>query len=38
MKSHVDNKGVVDLAKKWSIDGRTKHCEIKDNFLRDLKE
>ena len=35
---HVDNKGAVDLANNWSVGGRTRHVEVKQHFLRDLKE
>ena len=38
MKLHVDNKGVVDLAKNWSVDDMTRYYEIKDHFLRELKQ
>ena len=38
MKLHMDNKGAVDLANNWSVGGRTRHCEIKEHFLRELKE
>jgi hypothetical protein len=33
----VDNKGAVDLANNWSIGGRTRHIEVRQYFLRDLK-
>jgi hypothetical protein len=33
----VDNKGAVDLANNWSIGGRTRHVEVRQYFLRDLK-
>ena len=35
---HIDNKGAVDLANNWSVGGRTRHVEVKQHFLRDLKE
>ena len=35
---HVDSKGAVDLANNWSVGGRTRHVEVKQHFLRDLKE
>ena len=35
---HVDNKGAVDLANNWSVGGRTRHVEVKQHFLRDMKE
>jgi hypothetical protein len=33
----IDNKGAVDLANNWSIGGRTRHMEVRQYFLRDLK-
>ena len=38
MKLYIDNKGAVDLANNWSVGGRTRHIEVKQYFLRDLKE
>ena len=35
---HVDNKGAVDLANNWSVGGRTRHVEVKQHFLRDMKK
>ena len=32
-----DNKGAVDLANNWSVGGRTRHMDVKQNFLRELK-
>ena len=34
----MDNKGAVDLANGWSIGGCTRHVEVRQNFLRELKE
>ena len=34
----VDNKAAVDLCNNWSIGGRTRHVEVKQFFLRELKE
>lgn len=34
----VDNKGAKDLAHNWSIGGRTRHVDVREYFLRDLKE
>jgi hypothetical protein len=34
----VDNKGAHDLAHNWSIGGRTRHVDVRINFLRKLKE
>jgi hypothetical protein len=33
----IDNKGAVDLANNWSIGGQTRHIEVHQYFLRDLK-
>jgi hypothetical protein len=38
MNLFVDNKGAVDLANNWSVGGRTRHVEVKQYFLRELKE
>jgi hypothetical protein len=38
MLLEIDNKGTVDLANNWSIGGRTRHIEVRQYFLRDLKE
>jgi len=34
----VDNQGAVDLANNWSAGGRTRHVDVRQNFLRELKE
>ena len=34
----IDNQGAVDLANNWSIGGRTRHVDVRQNFLRKLKE
>jgi hypothetical protein len=34
----IDNKGAVDLANNWSVGGRTRHVEVRQYFLRELKE
>ena len=34
----MDNKGAVDLANSWSVGGRTRHVDVKQYFLRELKE
>jgi len=34
----IDNKGAKDLVNNWSIGGRTRHVEVKQYFLRELKE
>ena len=33
----VDNKGAKDLLNNWSVGGRTRHIEVKQYFIRDLK-
>ena len=33
-----DNKGAVDMANGWNINGNTKHIDIRLNFLRELKK
>ena len=38
MKLKVDNKGAKDLCDNWSVGGRTRHVEVKQMFLRELKE
>ena len=34
---YVDNKGAKDLANNWSVGGRTRHMDVREFFLRDLK-
>ena len=34
---YSDNTGAVQLANNWSVGGRTRHVDIKQNFLRELK-
>ena len=34
----IDNKGAKDLANNWSVGGRTRRMDVRDYFLRDLKE
>ena len=38
MKLNVDNKGMHDLSHNWSVGGRTRHVEVKQYFLREMKE
>jgi len=38
MTLYVDNKGAKDLCDNWSVGGRTRHVEVKQYFLRELKE
>ena len=33
-----DNKGCVDLANNWTAGGRTRHVDVRQNWLRELKE
>ncbi len=34
----IDNKGACDLINNWSVGGRMRHVEVKQWFLRELKE
>jgi hypothetical protein len=34
----IDNKGAVDLSHNWSAGGWTRHVEVRQYFLQDLKE
>jgi hypothetical protein len=34
----IDNRGAVDITNNWAIGGRTRHVEVKQYFLRELKE
>ena len=34
----VDNKGLVDIVNSFSVGGRKRHIDIKQFFLRELKE
>jgi len=38
MVLEMDNQGAVDLANNWSVGGRTRHVDIRQHFLRELKE
>ena len=38
MLLEMDNKGAVDLANNWSVGGRTWHVDVRNYFLRDLKD
>ena len=38
MKLYVDNKGAKDMCNNWSVGGQTRHIEVKQYFLCDLKE
>ena len=34
----IDNSGAVDIDNNWSVGGRTRHVEVKQNFLSKLKK
>ena len=38
MVLEMDNKGAVDLANNWSVGGRTRHVDVRNHFLRELKD
>ncbi len=38
MLLEMDNKGAVDLANNWSVGGQTRHVDVQQCFLRELKE
>eukprot|EP00957_Ditylum_brightwellii_P050948 3864186-Ditylum_brightwellii.AAC.1 len=38
MVLYMDNKGAKDFVNNWSIGGRSRHMEVKQYFLRELKE
>ncbi len=38
MVLEMDNQGAVYLANNWSIEGRTRHIDVRSVFLRELKE
>jgi hypothetical protein len=38
MLLEMDNKGAVDLANNWSVGGQTRHIDVQQCFLRELKE
>ncbi len=38
MIHEMDNKGAVDLANNWSIGGRTRHVDVRQCFLWEIKE
>ena len=33
-----DNKGAVDLANNWSLGGQTRHVDVRNHFLWELKD
>jgi hypothetical protein len=34
----MDNTGAVDIANSWSVGGRTRHVDVRNYFLRELKD
>jgi hypothetical protein len=38
MMLEIDNRGAVDLVNNWSVGGRTRHVEVRQYLLRELKE
>jgi hypothetical protein len=38
MLLEMDNQGAVDLANNWSVGGRTRHVDVRNHFLRELKD
>jgi hypothetical protein len=38
MLLEMDNKGAVNLANNWSVGGQTRHVDVRQCFLRELKE
>jgi hypothetical protein len=38
MLFEMNNKGTVDLANNWNIGGCTRHVDVQQCFLRELKE
>ena len=38
MVLEMDNKGAVQLANNWSVGGRTWHVDVRNHFLRALKD
>eukprot|EP00957_Ditylum_brightwellii_P119915 9150702-Ditylum_brightwellii.AAC.2 len=35
---YLDNKGTKDFVNSWSIGGHTRHVQVKQYFLGELKE
>eukprot|EP00957_Ditylum_brightwellii_P187247 14260981-Ditylum_brightwellii.AAC.1 len=35
---YIDNKGAKDFVSNWSVGGRTWHIEVKQYFLREIRE
>ena len=38
MVLEMDNSGAVDIANSWSVGGRTRHVDVRNNFLHELKD
>ena len=38
MLANINNGGAVDISNNWSVGRRTHHIEVKQNFLKELKE
>jgi hypothetical protein len=38
MLLEIHNKGAVDITHNWSVGGRTRHVDVLQYFLSDLKE
>ena len=38
MLLEMDNKGAVDLANNWSVGGCIRHVDVRNFFLRELKD
>ncbi len=34
----MDNRGAVDLANNWSVGGHTRHVDVRNHYLRQLKD
>ena len=38
MLLEMDNKGAAQLANNWSVGGRTRHVDVRNHFLIELKD
>ena len=38
MVLEMDNSGTVDIVNSWSVGGRTRHVDVRNYFLRKLKD
>ena len=38
MTLEMDNKGAINLADNWSVGGRTRHVDVRNFFLGELKD